>query len=103
MNTHRFEIRENGWLAIEDQTPETGLKEAEAPSRVNGAGHGADGSLGATGMSRVLQSLLFGVGATDAVTYAGMGGFLALAALVACWAPACAALKLDPVAVLKEE
>ncbi len=57
----------------------------------------------AWGMSRVLQSLLFGVGATDAVTYAAMGGFLALAALVACWVPARAVLKLDPVTVLRAE
>ena len=43
MNGQRSEIRENGWIEIEDQAPETGPKEAEAPSRVNGASHGADG------------------------------------------------------------
>ena len=43
MNTHRFEIRENGWIEIEDQALETGPNEVETPSRVNGAGHGADG------------------------------------------------------------
>ena len=61
------------------------------------------GLAAALGVSRVLQSLLFEVGATDVVTYAVMGGFLALAALVACWVPARAALKLDPVTVLKAE
>ena len=61
------------------------------------------GLAAAFGMSRVLQSLLFEVGATDAATYTAMGAFLALAALVACWVPSRAVLKLDPVAVLKEE
>ncbi len=44
MNGQRSEIRENGWIEIEDQALETGPKEAEAPSRVNGAGNGANGS-----------------------------------------------------------
>jgi predicted permease len=61
------------------------------------------GLVAAVGFSRVLQSLLFEVAATDAVTYASMGAFLTLAALAACWAPAYATVKLDPVAVLKEE
>ena len=43
MNEQRSEIRENGWLEIEDQALETWPKEAEAPSRVNGASHGAEG------------------------------------------------------------
>ena len=44
MNGQRSEIRENGWIEIEDQALETGPKEAEAPSRVNGASDGANGS-----------------------------------------------------------
>ncbi len=44
MNARRFEIRENGWIEIEDQALETGPKEAEAPSWVNGVGNGANGS-----------------------------------------------------------
>ena len=44
MNGQRSEIRENGWIEIEDQALETGPKEAEAPSLVNGAGNGANGS-----------------------------------------------------------
>ncbi len=44
MKTHRFEIRENGWIEIEDQALETGPNEVETPSRVNGAGNGANGS-----------------------------------------------------------
>jgi predicted permease len=63
----------------------------------------AVGILAALGLSRVLQSLLFEVGAADPVTYLVTGGVLALAAVVACWLPARAALKLDPVTVLREE
>ncbi|NIU75929.1 MAG: hypothetical protein GWN71_20890 [Gammaproteobacteria bacterium] len=63
----------------------------------------AIGLVAALGLSRVLQSLLFGVGAADAVTYAAMGASLGVAALVACWVPARAALRVDPVTVLREE
>jgi predicted lysophospholipase L1 biosynthesis ABC-type transport system permease subunit len=61
------------------------------------------GLLAALGMSRVLQSLLFEVGATDALTFAATAGVLALAALVACWAPTRTALKVDPARVLRQE
>ncbi len=43
MNGQRSEIRENGWIEIEDQALETGPNEVETPFRVNGASHGADG------------------------------------------------------------
>ncbi len=63
----------------------------------------AVGLVAALALSRVLRSLLFGVGATDFITYAAMGGILALAALLACWLPARAALRVDPVTALREE
>ena len=44
MNEQGSEIRENGWIEIEDQALETGPNEVETPSRVNGDGYGADGS-----------------------------------------------------------
>jgi putative ABC transport system permease protein len=55
-------------------------------------------SLGAT---RLLGSLLFGVGARDAVTYAAVAGLLALVALAASFVPARRAARTDPVAVLR--
>ena len=61
------------------------------------------GVIGALLLSRVLQSLLFGVGTTDPLTYGVTGGLLVLAALTACWLPAREALKLDPAHVLREE
>jgi ABC-type antimicrobial peptide transport system permease subunit len=61
------------------------------------------GLVAALGVTRVLQSLLFEVGATDAITFVAMAGVLALAALVACWVPTRAALKTDPLRALREE
>ncbi|MFV2074087.1 MAG: ADOP family duplicated permease, partial [Thermoanaerobaculales bacterium] len=58
------------------------------------------GLVAALPLSGVLQSLLFGVADTDLATYAAVGGALAFAALVACWIPTRAALKLDPANVL---
>ncbi len=54
MNTHRFEIRENGWIEIEDQALETGPNEVETPSRVNGASHGTEGRF-LSGTSRAVS------------------------------------------------
>jgi putative ABC transport system permease protein len=61
------------------------------------------GLVAALALSGVLRSLLFGVADTDLATYAAVGGTLAFAALVACWLPTRAALKLDPTKVLREE
>ena len=58
MNARRFEIRENGWIEIEDQALETGPNEVETPSRVNGASHGAEGRfLSGTSRASVSSSL----------------------------------------------
>ncbi len=54
-------------------------------------------------MSRVLESLLFGVSATDPITYVGVGLMLGLAAAAACWVPARATLRLEAARVLREE
>jgi len=52
---------------------------------------------------RALRSLLFGVTATDPVTYAGVVTVLACASLVACWIPGWRASRVDPMAALREE
>lgn len=54
-------------------------------------------------VSRVLASFLFGVGATDPATYAGVAALLAAVALLACYLPARRAAHVDPMAALRSE
>jgi ABC-type antimicrobial peptide transport system permease subunit len=61
------------------------------------------GLLGAFFVTRLLSSLLFGVGAADAATFAGAGAFLLAVALVACAVPAGRAMRVEPAAVLRTE
>jgi putative ABC transport system permease protein len=63
----------------------------------------AVGSLAALGMTRLMKSLLFGVSATDPLTFAAIAALLALVALLACWIPARRAMKIDPVDALRCE
>ena len=61
------------------------------------------GLLGALAVTRLLQSLLFGITATDPLTFT-MSAFLLLAvALIACWLPAARATKIDPMVALRHE
>ncbi|MFY9551620.1 MAG: ABC transporter permease, partial [Thermoanaerobaculia bacterium] len=53
--------------------------------------------------SRLLSSFLFGVGAVDPATYAGVALLLAASALLACYAPARRAARIDPMAALRSE
>jgi ABC-type antimicrobial peptide transport system permease subunit len=63
----------------------------------------AVGILGAWILSRVLSSLLFGVAATDPVTFGGTALLLGVTALVATWIPARRAARVDPVEALRSE
>jgi predicted permease len=61
------------------------------------------GMSGALGLTRFLQTMLYGVEATDIATFAGSAAALALAALAACIVPARRAARVDPVVVLRPE
>lgn len=61
------------------------------------------GLFAAYGSTRLLQSMLFGIGATDGITFAA-GVLIVLAmAVLACYVPAKRASRLDPLASLKHE
>ena len=54
-------------------------------------------------LTRLMQTLLFGVSATDIATYAGVTVVLGGAALLSCYWPARGALKVDVVKSLRQE
>jgi putative ABC transport system permease protein len=59
------------------------------------------GLAAAAGLSRVLEGMLFGVGATDPMTYLGVSGLMIAVALVASVVPAVRAARVDGAAVLR--
>jgi putative ABC transport system permease protein len=56
---------------------------------------------GAFSVSRYIQSLLFEVKSTDAMTFAVVPLILALVAFVACYLPARRAMRVDPIIALR--
>ena len=63
----------------------------------------ACGLLGAFLLSRLIRSMLYGVAATDPLTFVLVPVTLALVALVAGYLPARRATRVDPVRVLRQE
>jgi putative ABC transport system permease protein len=63
----------------------------------------AIGLITAWAATRAMKNLLYGVAATDPLTFAAVAALLGIIALIACWAPARRASRVDPITVLREE
>jgi putative ABC transport system permease protein len=61
------------------------------------------GLVGAFGLARVTQSLLFGVSPTDPLTYLAVGSVILAVALLACMVPARRAMRVDPLVAIRNE
>jgi len=61
------------------------------------------GIAGALGTTRILANMLFGVKQTDPLTFASVSFVLLAAAVLACYVPARRAMRVDPMAALRDE
>ncbi|HEY7543609.1 MAG TPA: ABC transporter permease, partial [Blastocatellia bacterium] len=101
--------------SVTQRTHEIGIRLAlgAEPQRVLGMiiRHGAmltlpgivAGAAASFGLTRLMESLLYGVSATDPLTFIAVAVLLALIALFACYIPARRATRVDPIVALRYE
>jgi len=95
--------REIGIRVALGATPRMILKLIVSRGAMLGLAGVAIGTAGALALSRFIASMLFGVTATDALTFASIAGLLTAISVLATYIPARRAAKMDPVEALRYE
>lgn len=101
--------------AVASRRHEIGVRMALGASRVNvltdilrqgmalALAGSATGVLGGLILSRLMATLLYGVGPSDMLTFLGAAALLTMVALAACYVPARHATRVDPIVALRYE